>query len=202
MKETKKSGFATAGLVLGIIGLCTSFIPIINNLSFILALIGGIFAIISLIKKASKGMAIAGLIICIISGIIVLQSQQALSDSINNAVDTFSSDMDNMAGSNTENILANYADVTIGTFEATKGQYTTETNLPVTVKNKSSESKSFNIQIEAVKADGSRIVTDYVYANNLNAGQSQDFKAFQYVSSDILKDIKNATFNIVEVSMY
>ena len=53
MEETKKkSGFATAGLVLGIIGLCTSFIPIINNVSFILALIGGIFAIISLFKKA------------------------------------------------------------------------------------------------------------------------------------------------------
>ena len=28
---SKSSGFATAGLVLGIIGVCTSFIPIINN---------------------------------------------------------------------------------------------------------------------------------------------------------------------------
>ena len=41
--ETNKSGFATAGLVLGIIGVCTSFIPIVNNLSFILALIGILF---------------------------------------------------------------------------------------------------------------------------------------------------------------
>lgn len=35
MENTKKSGFATAGIVLGIIGICTSFIPIINNLSFL-----------------------------------------------------------------------------------------------------------------------------------------------------------------------
>ena len=60
MEERKKSGFGTAGLVLGIIGVCTSFIPIVNNVSFVLGLIGGILAIVSLIKKASKGQAIAG----------------------------------------------------------------------------------------------------------------------------------------------
>ena len=54
-EEIKKSGFATAGLVLGIIGICTSFIPIINNLSFVLGLIGILFCVVSLIKKASKG---------------------------------------------------------------------------------------------------------------------------------------------------
>lgn len=63
--EKKKSGFGTASLVLGIIGVCTSFIPIVNNVSFILGLIGAIFAIISLIKKASKGQAVAGIILCI-----------------------------------------------------------------------------------------------------------------------------------------
>lgn len=47
MEEKKKSGFATAGLVLGIIGICTSFIPILNNISFILGLIGILFGIVS-----------------------------------------------------------------------------------------------------------------------------------------------------------
>ena len=93
MEEKRKSGFATAGFVLGILGLCTSFIPIINNVSFILALIGAIFTIVSLIKKASKGMAIAGLIICIVTGIIVIQSQQALSNSLNEAITTFNDDV-------------------------------------------------------------------------------------------------------------
>ncbi len=202
MEETKKSGFAVASLVLGIIGLCTSFIPIVNNASFILALLGGIFAIVSLVKKASKGMAIAGLIICIIAGIVVLQSQKTLSDTLNDAIDTFNDNMNTMTGGNTEEILANYLDVNMGEFKTTKNEYITETELPVTVKNKSSENKTFSIQIEAVKADGSRITTDTIYANNLNAGQSQDFKAFQFVSSDMLENIKNATFKIVEVSMY
>ena len=202
MEETKKSGFAVASLVLGIIGLCTSFIPIINNVSFILALLGGIFAIVSLVKKASKGMAIAGLIICIIAGIVVLQSQKTLSDTLNDAIDTFNDNMDTMTGEKTEEILANYLDVNMGEFKTTKNEYITETELPVTVKNKSSENKTFSIQIEAVKADGSRITTDTIYANNLNAGQSQDLKAFQFVSSDMLENIKNATFKIVEVSMY
>lgn len=51
MEEKKKSGLATAGMVLGIVGICTSFIPFINNLSFIMAIIAFIFGIISLVKK-------------------------------------------------------------------------------------------------------------------------------------------------------
>ena len=173
-----------------------------NNISFILALIGGIFAIVSLVKKASKGMAIAGLIICIITGIVVLQSQKTLSDTLNDAVNTFNDNMDTITGENTEEILANYLDVNIGEFKIAESQYITDTELPVTIKNKSSENKSFSIQIEAVKTDGSRITTDTIYANNLNAGQSQDLKAFQFITSDMLANIKNATFNIVEISMY
>ena len=41
--EKEKSGFGTASLVLEIIGICTSFIPIINNLSFVLGLMGLLF---------------------------------------------------------------------------------------------------------------------------------------------------------------
>ena len=185
----------TASLVLGIIGICTSFIPVVNNVSFILALIGALLAIVALIIKKGKGIAIAGLIVCVITGVVVLQSQKSLSDSIDNTVDT-------MTGGKTEEILEKYADVNIGEFKVTEGEYTTETELPVTVKNKSSESKTFSVQIEAVKADGSRITTDTVYADSLNAGQSQDFKAFQFLSSDMLEEIKTATFKIVEVSMY
>ena len=83
MDEHNKSGLATAGLVLGIIGICTSFIPIINNVSFVLGLIGSIFSIVTLAKKTSKGKAIAGIILCILAIIITVNSQKALSDSLN-----------------------------------------------------------------------------------------------------------------------
>lgn len=197
--EKRKSGFATASLVLGIIGICTSFIPIINNISFILGLIAVVFGIVSLIKKASKGMAVAGIIISILAIVITLNSQKALSDGL----DAMSKDLDKATGSSTEEVLKNDADVVLGNFEVTKGEYgMTDTKLVVKVTNKTNETKSFNIQVEAIKADGSRIKSDYVYANNLSAGQSQDFEIFTYTSSEELETMKNATFKIVEASMY
>lgn len=198
MEGTKKSGFSTAGLVLGIIGVCTSAIPIINNLSFVLGVLAIVFGFIALAKKAGKIKIFAVIILGILSITITINSQKALSDSLSSLTD----ELDKVAGNSTEEILANNVDVSIGNFEVTKEEYFTETKLTVDVKNKSSETKSFSIQIEAVDANGSRINQDYIYANNLSAGQSQKFDIFNFVSSDILEDMKNATFKIVEVSMY
>lgn len=70
------------------------------------------------------------------------------------------------------------------------------------MKNKTTESKSFSIHIETVDETGARIDEGYVSANDLNAGQSQNFEIFTYVSQDKLDKMKKATFKIVEVSMY
>ena len=197
--EKKKSGFGTASLVLGIIGVCTSFIPIVNNVSFILGLIGAIFAIISLIKKASKGQAVAGIILCILAMVITLSAQKALGDGLNEV----SSNFDKATGNSTEEVLANDVDVQLGNFEVNKGEYgLTETKLTIKVTNKTNDKKSFSFHIEAVDSDGSRIKEDYVYANDLGSGQSQNFDIFTYVSSDKVDAMQEATFKIVEASMY
>lgn len=193
--EKKNSGFGTASLVLGIISISTSFIVIINNMSFILGIIGVILGIVSLIKKSSKGKSIWGIVLCILAIIITINFQQNLSNSLNDI-------SDNLSGKNTETILENNVDVTIGDFNATKSYGIYETSLPITVKNKSSEKKSFNIHIEAVSSDGERIEEDYVYANDLNAGQSQKFNIFTFVSSDKVSEMKKATFKIIDISMY
>lgn len=196
--ETQKSSLCTAGLVLGIIGVCTSFIPIINNLSFVLGILAVIFGLVS-VKKASKGKMIATVILGILAIIITLSAQKTVSDSL----DALSEDLDTASGENTEQVLANDVEVEIGNFEATTDEYgLTDTKLTVKVTNKTNETKSFTIQIEAVDANGSRINQDYVYANNLTAGQSQDFDIFQFVSSDQIEAMQNATFNIVEASAY
>ena len=62
--------------------------------------------------------------------------------------------------------------------------------------------KSYNIEIEAVATDGSRIDTDYIYANDLGAGQSQEFEIFTYVDDADLEAMQSATFEIIEASMY
>lgn len=199
MEEKKKSGFATAGLVLGIIGICTSFIPIVNNLSFVLGAIGVILAVISLVKKASKGQAIAGVILCVLAIVITINSQKALSDSLNEV----SADLNKATGASTEEVLANDANVELGKFEVIKDSYgITDTKLTVKVTNKTSEKKSFNFHIEAIDANGARINEDYVYANDLASGQSQNFEIFTLVTSDKINEMKNATFKIIEASMY
>lgn len=199
MNESPKNGLATASLVLGIIGICTSFIPIINNVSFVLGLIGSLFSIVALVKKASKGQAIAGIILCILAIIITLNSQKALSDSLNKV----SVDLDKATGASTEEILANDVNVELGDFKVTKGSYgITSTKLTVKLTNKTKEKNSFSLHIEAIDSSGARIDDDYVYASDLSAGQSQSFDIFSYVSSDKLNAMKNATFRIAEASMY
>ena len=196
--ETQKSSLCTAGLVLGIIGICTSFIPIINNLSFVMGILAVTFGLVS-IKKANKGKMIATVILGILAIAITLNAQKVVSDSL----DTLSEDLDTASGKNTEQVLANDLDVVFGNFEVTTDEYGfSNTKLTVKVTNKTNEIKSFSIQVEAVDASGNRINQDYVYANNLSAGQSQDFEIFQFVSSDQIEAMQNATFNIIEASAY
>lgn len=88
---TKTSGLAIAGLVLGILAALTSFLPIINNLSFVIALIGGILAAISLVgairgKHSSRGLAIAGVVLAVVSFVVVLATQGMYKSAIDTAV--------------------------------------------------------------------------------------------------------------------
>ena len=74
------SAMAIAGLVLGILALLSSWIPIINNLSFLIALLGLIFSSVGLVAtsrgtRSGKGMAIAALVINVIACVVVLGTQ-------------------------------------------------------------------------------------------------------------------------------
>jgi uncharacterized membrane protein (UPF0136 family) len=196
--ETKKSGFATAGLVTGIVGISLSFIPILNNASFVLGILAVIFGIIPLVKKASKGKAIAALVLGVLSIVITLSLQSSWSKTL----DETSKKLDDITGENTEEILKK-VDVNIGTLEVVTSEYGySDTKLVVKVTNKSGEKKSFDITIEAVDADGTRLDTDELYANDLASGQSQSFNLFTYISEDKLEAMKTATFKIAKASMY
>ena len=196
--EIQKSSLCTAGLVLGCIGLCTAFIPVVNNLSFFMGIFAVIFSLAS-IKKARKSKVIITAMLGILAIIITLSIQKNISDSL----DTLSKNLNKATGESTEQVLANDVDVVIGKFEATTDEYgLNTTKLTVKITNKTAETKSFTIQVEAVDADGNRINQDYVYANNLTAGQSQEFEIFNFVSSDQIDAMKDAKFNIVEASVY
>ena len=113
-----------------------------------------------------------------------------------------SNSLDTATGGNTEEVLKNDLDVTLGKFKVKKDEYTTDTELSVKVKNKSSETSSFSVTIEAVDKNGDRIEEDTVYFNDLKAGQGKTENAFTLVDSNKTKKLKNAEFKILEVSKY
>ena len=74
------SAMAIVGLVLGFFALISSWMPIVNNLSFIVALLGLVFSIIGIVsasrgKSSGKGLAVAALVINVIACVIVLATQ-------------------------------------------------------------------------------------------------------------------------------
>ena len=214
-----KSGMAIASLVLGIVAAVTSFLPIINNLSFILAVLAVIFGIVGVVaasrgKRAGRGLALAGIVVAVVAGAVVLGTQALYSAAIDKvqaetdaafdqAKAEADANLDRMTGDATDQVLAEEVDVQIGAFAATEDKYgLADTGLPVTLTNKSDQTATFNIHIEAVGSDGGRIDDGYAMANDLRPGQSQDFELFTFVPSDKLEAMKGATFEIVEASAY
>lgn len=202
--KAPKSIAAIVGLFLGIIALVLSAMPIINNFAFILGVVGLIFGIVGVVgtrdkKKSGKGMAVASVIIAALACVIVLASQAVYSA----ALDEAGAQLDKATGDATEEILGSEVDVTLGDLTMKKGSYgMVESSMPITVKNLTDESHSYQIQVEAVNASGDRITQDYAYMNDLAAGQSQTVKAFTYVSSDEYDAMKKATVKLVSVSQY
>lgn len=199
-KVVKRSGFGVASLVLGIIGICISFIPIVNYLSFVLGLLALIFGIVSLIKKASKGMATAGLILGILAIIVAYNIHTVFSNVLKEVLEN--NTIEEITENSTDRLLEKYVGVEIGKFEVTKNEFWADTSLQVKVTNKADSIKSFRIQLEAVDNNGDRIDEDYIYVNSLGAGQSQTFEAFEFISSDMVEKLENATFKVVDVAMY
>ena len=202
--KAPKSIAAIVGLILGIIALVLSAMPIINNFAFILGVVGLIFGIVGVVgtrdkKKSGKGMAVASVIIAALACVIVLASQAVYSA----ALDEAGAQLDKATGDAAEEILGSEVDVTLGDLTMKKGSYgMVESSMPITVKNLTDESHSYQIQVEAVNASGDRITQDYAYMNDLAAGQSQTVKAFTYVSSDEYDAMKKATVKLVSVSQY
>lgn len=209
-KTERKSGLAIAGFIISIIAILGSAIPIFNNVFFFFAVVSLVFGIIGLVairkgKKVGQGLAIATIILSVLTFVVVLATQSfygKVANDIGNSVNESVNDFD---GTNTEKLLANNVDITLGAFVFDAGaeasySYDDTTELPVTIKNKSSEKASYTVKIEAVDASGARVAEDTIYVTDLNAGQSMSEKAFKYVEEGKLEAVKTATFKILEIS--
>lgn len=85
------NGLATAGFVLGLLGLLGSWIPVLNFVGIVLAIVGLILAGIGLSRSrkvnAGKGLAIAGLILGALAIVIALVINVAFVGAVDDAVD-------------------------------------------------------------------------------------------------------------------
>jgi uncharacterized membrane protein (DUF485 family) len=102
----------------------------------------------------------------------------------------------------TEEILEKYVDVSFGKFEVTNNGYYSDTSLEITITNKAASQYTYYITIEAVDKNGTRLETDMIYADRLNAGQKIKLTAFKYVEEEKIEQFKNATFKVLEISKY
>lgn len=203
--QNSGSGLAMAGFVISIIALVLSPIPIINNLAFILAVLSLIFGIVARKSPKAKAtiiMSVVAMVVVIAVQFIFVKAVDEVGKEINKATEELNESLELSSGERSAQLLANDVSVDLGEFSVQEGEFTNDTSLPVKVTNRNAERKSYSILIEAVDASGARIAEDTVYANDLGSGQSQDFKAFEFVTSDKLEDMKSAQFRLVEVSQY
>lgn len=173
-----KSAMAIAGFALGCVALLTSFIPIVNNLSFLLALLGLVFAIIGLVgtikgKKSGKGLAIAALAICVVSGAVVLATQSAYSA----ALDAANPSSTVLSSAQPANGSAASSDFSVSDEQLNKGNYST--TVTGTLTNNTGKDLSYvGVTYALYDKDGNMIDNAYANANSLKAGASWKFEAF------------------------
>lgn len=85
------NGLATAGFVLGLLGLLTSWIPLLNIVGIILGILGVILAGVGLAKSkkvnAGKGLAIAGIVLGALAVIFAVLINAVFVSAVDDAID-------------------------------------------------------------------------------------------------------------------
>ena len=85
------NGLATAGFVLGLLGLLSSWIPVVNVVGIILGVIGVVLAGVGLAKSkkvnAGKGLAIAGIVLGALGVIFAVLINAVFVSAVDDAID-------------------------------------------------------------------------------------------------------------------
>lgn len=204
------SGMAIAGLVLGILAAVSSWIPIINNFSFIVAVIGLVFAIVGVVgtvrgKKAGKGIAIAALVINLVAAGIVLATQSAMSAAIDDATSGLVSTEDvtvqqqegSEAPDGSDGSDADAADqqaYAISDVQMTGDEFSVTISGTFT-NNSGTEVSYVQVSYRLLDAEGAQIGTAYANTNNLPAGGTWKFEAmgFEPLSSVASYELADVT---------
>ncbi|WP_251231328.1 DUF4190 domain-containing protein [Adlercreutzia aquisgranensis] len=164
------SAMAVTALVLGIIAIVSSWMPIINNFSFLLAILGTIFAIAGLVgtvrgKRKGKGLAVAGLVLGVVSFAVVLVTQSAYSAAIDEVSQSYRTSIASSSSSAGADGLAQ------GASDAARGAGEDYQNLAVGTVVEDSNGlsvsvDSFQTGVEMKYSDSPLTVIAVTYVNN------------------------------------
>lgn len=181
------SGMAIAGLVLGILAAVSSWIPIINNLSFVIAAVGAVLSVVGVVatvrgRKSGKGLAIAALVVNVVAIVVVLGTQSAMSAAIDEAaqemvstdnVSVQTSASNGQAEGDSDSSEQSYS---ISDVVMTGDSYSTTISGTFT-NNTDKEIGYVQVGYRLLDADGAQIATAYANTNNLSAGGVWKFEA-------------------------
>lgn len=197
-QQAPRSVAAIVALVLGVIALISSWVPIINNLSFIFALVGVVFAVVSLVgtlrgKKSGRGLAIASVVVNVAAVAIVLATQSAYSAAIDEAASGTVQTSDGASAA---------APAAEGTTSAEPaGKYSIDgeelggdaysCKISGVYTNKAGKDLSYvQVSYNLFDADGNQIGTALANTNNLADGGTWKFEAFGSVAVDEVASYK------------
>lgn len=217
----EKKGLAITSLIFGLLSSVWIFFGLAG---LIFPLLGIVFGIVAVVADNKLSIAVAGLISSFIMpflSIIIIalllgslsNGKKVFNSAINNVsvsdilseptVDDTQQILDDMTGENTDELLGTEVAVDIGVFQVVEDEYGFETTtLPIRITNLSDDIASYNITIEATNPDGSRLELGYVFANQLNSGQSIDEEIFQYRTDDEIESFQNANFSVFQIQKY
>ena len=201
-----KSVATIVGLILGVIALLTSFMPFINNFSFIFAVFGLAFAIVGLMgvlrgKKAGKGVAIVSVVVNVLAIAIVMGTQSMYSAAIDEASKGTVSTADGSAASaattasDNASVQAEPADkYTIEGEELSGDAYSCKVTGTFT-NTSGSELGYVQVSYNLFDADGNQVGTALANTSNLADGGTWKFEAFGTKGTDEV-----ASFRLGEVT--
>lgn len=204
-----RSAAAIVALVLGVVALTSSWVPIINNFSFIFALVGAVFAIVALIgtlrgKKSGKALAIASAIVNVLAIAIVLATQSAYSSAIDKATAGNVTTSDGTAASSG----ASSSTDTAAGGDASAEKYTIEgeglsgdeylCRIGGVYTNKSGAKLNYvQVSYTLFDADSNQIGTAFANTSSLEDGATWKFEATGSKGADEV-----ASFKLAEVSAW
>jgi hypothetical protein len=103
----------------------------------------------------------------------------------------------------TKRVLEQELGVEIGSFSlALDSTGLMESSLTIHVTNKSNQTKTFDIKLEALGAKGKKLTEDSAYVVNLGAGQTANVAVFKIVNNQLAQQLKNAEFKVTEAVSY